>query len=483
MSSAYSFYMETLIPALQEIFGPEQVLTEPETCAVFARDALRPHRGFAEMNTLERRPLAVVRPESTAEIVRLVALARKQRIPLVPYGGGSGLMGGALSVRPGIVVDTKRMDRILEVDAQALTVRVQSGVRLRSLGENLAQQNLLLGHDPWSITIATVGGAIGTNGLGYLGGRYGAMGAQILGLEVVLGTGEILRTPPLRKRSTGPDLSRLFIGAEGTLGIVTAATLQVFPQPQQRTLIGFSFPDFPTGFRALLEMQRRGVQPTSMDLAADTWPVDLQERRNLPASQPPLLRLAFDGLTQEVEAQSTEASRIAHAFSGSDLASTELEEYWTTRHAIADRWAQNPELREGQWLETPYGKSQFDFLHMAIPTARLLEFRPQVFACLQKYQVSLGEEGVWIWPECYGLVLYCRQTRHNDAAQNMHLATDEIYRMVQDVGGSIEYVHGIGVRLRHFMQRELGNSLSILRSLKASFDPDGIMNPGKLGLD
>src|SRR3954470_21844303 len=125
MSSAYSFYMETLLPALQEIFGPEQVLTEPETCAVFARDALRPHRGFAEMNTLERRPLAVVQPESTAEIVRLVALARQHRTPLVPYGGGSGLMGGALSVRPGIVVDTKRMDRILEVDAQALTVHVQ----------------------------------------------------------------------------------------------------------------------------------------------------------------------------------------------------------------------------------------------------------------------------------------------------------------------------------------------------------------------
>ncbi len=475
--------MNTLSPILQEIFGSEHVLVAPEARAAFARDALRPHRGFADMTAMEQRPLAVVRPGSTEEVVRLVSLARQHRAPLVPYGGGSGLMGGALSVRPGIVVDMKRMDRVLEIDTQALTVRVQSGIRLRPLGEKLVEHGLLLGHDPWSISIATVGGAIGTNGLGYLGGRYGAMGTQVLGLEVVLGTGEVVRTPPLRKRSTGPDLTRLFIGAEGTLGIVTEATLQVFPQPEKRVLVGFIFPDFPAGFRALLEMQRRGVQPTSMDLAADDWPVDLQERRNFPPPQPPLLRLVFDGLRQEVEAQCAEVSRIAHAFAATDLEPAELEEYWTGRHAIADRWAQNPELREGQWLETPEGKSQFDFLHMTIPVACLLDFRAGALACLQARGVSLCEEGIWIWPECYALVLYCRQTRDNNAAQIMRQTTEEIYRLVQDVSGSIEYVHGVGVRLGHLMARELGSGMAVFRSLKASLDPDGIMNPGKLGLE
>jgi FAD/FMN-containing dehydrogenase len=474
--------MSTLISTLQEMFGSAHVLTEPAARAAFTRDALRPHRGFADMTAMEQRPLAVVRPGSTEEVVRLVSLARQHQVPLVPYGGGSGLMGGALSVRPGIVVDMKRMDKVLEIDTQALTVRVQSGARLRPLGEKLAEHGLLLGHDPWSISIATVGGAIGTNGLGYLGGRYGSMGAQVLGLEVVLGTGEVVRTPPLRKRSTGPDLTRLFIGAEGMLGIVTEATLQVFPQPQQRTLVGFTFLDFPAGFRALLEMQRRGVQPTSLDLAADSWPVELQERRDLPASQPPLLRLVFDGMIDEVKVQCAEAARIARAGNATDLAQEELEEYWATRHAIADRWAQNPELREGKWLETPHGKSQFDFLHMAIPAARLLDFRARVLSCLQTHEVSLCEEGVWIWPECYSLVFYCQQTRDNKAAQVMRQTTEEIYQLVQDVGGSIEYVHGVGVRLGHLMQRELGGGMAVLRSLKASLDPDGIMNPGKLGL-
>lgn len=475
--------METILAALREQFEAEQILVSSESLAAFSRDALRPHRGFADMTRLAQEPLAVVQPKSTDDVVRLVSFARQRHIPLVPYGGGSGLMGGALSVRPGIVVDMKRMDKVLAIDQQAMTVRVQSGIRLRPLGEQLVEHGLLLGHDPWSIAIATVGGAIGTHGLGYLGGRYGSIGEQVLGMEVVLGTGEVLRAPALRKRSTGPDIARLFIGAEGTLGIVTEATLQVFPQPQTQSLIGFAFPDFVAGFRAVLAMRRRGIQPTSLDLAADSWHVDLQERRGFPPSQPPYLRLVFDGLTGETAAQCSEATNIAQDFAGSPIDQEELHEYWRNRHAIADRWARDPELREGKWLETPYGKSQFDFLHMTIPVSRLLDFRARAFACLNENGVFLCEEGVWIWPECYALVLYCPQTPTNNAATTMRQTTEAIYQIVHQVGGSMEYVHGVGVRLGHLLERELGGGMSVLRSLKAVFDPDGIINPGKLGLD
>lgn len=474
--------METLIAALREEFGSERVLTQREHLTAFSRDALRPHRGFAEMLHMAQQPLAIVRPRSTEEVVRLVAFARKHRAPLVPYGGGSGLMGGALSIRPSLVVDMTGMDRVVEVDRQSMTVRVQSGIRLRALGEHLAERRLLLGHDPWSISIATIGGVIGTHGLGYLGGRYGAVGSQVLGLEVVLGTGEAIRTTPLRKRSTGPDLTRLFIGAEGTLGIVTEATLQIFPQPQRRALVGFTFRDFPTGFRAVVAMHQQGIQPTSLDLAADSWPADVQARRGFPPPEPPRLRLVFDGLSGEVTAQCAEVTRIAGGFGASDIAQDELEEYWHNRHAIADRWARDPEVREGTWLQTPFGKSQFDFLHMAIPVARLLDFREQAMDCMQRHGVVLCEEGVWIWPECYAVVLYCRQTQDNDAALTMRATTDEIYRLVQESGGSIEYVHGVGLRLGHLMEREIGSGMKALQALKSAFDPDGIMNPGKLGL-
>jgi len=474
--------MDTLIAALHEQFGSDHVLTQPEQLTTFSRDALRPHRGFAEMLQVAQPPLAIVQPRSTEEIVRLVAFARKHRIPLVPYGGGSGLMGGALSIRPSLVVAMKGMDRIVEVDRQSMTVRVQSGIRLRALGEHLAERGLLLGHDPWSISIATIGGVIGTHGLGYLGGRYGAVGVQVLGLEAVLGTGEVIRTTPLRKRSTGPDLTRLFIGAEGTLGIVTEATLQVFPQPQRRALIGFTFRDFPTGFRAVVALHQQSIQPTSLDFAADSWPVDVQARRGFPPPEPPHLRLVFEGLPGEVTAQCVEVIRIAEGFGGSAIAQDELEEYWHNRHAIADRWAQDPDVREGTWLQTPFGKSQFDFLHLAIPVNRLLAFREQALDCLQRHDVVLCEEGVWIWPECYALVLYCPQTHDNNAARTMRATTEEIYRLAHEAGGSIEYVHGVGLRLGHLMEREIGSGMKALQALKNAFDPDGIMNPGKLGL-
>ena len=484
--------MHPAVSSLRVALGPDSVLTDPAVQTALSRDALRPHRGFHAMTGFEQPPLAVVQPDSTQQVMDLVAIARRHALPLVPRGGGSGLMGGALSVRPGIIVDLRRLDRILALDRQALSVRVQSGVRLRTLGAYLDQHGLLLGHDPWSVGVATVGGALSTNGLGYLGGRYGSMGDQVLGLEAVLGTGTVVRTPALRKRSTGPDLTRLFIGAEGTLGIVTEVTLRIFPRPQTRVLLGFTFANFPSGFRALLEMQGYGLQPSSMDLSVDSWPPELQERQTAPepdtapastASPTAYLVLAFDGREAEVAAQQDLARAIAlrHAGIPEDKAA-DLDAYWSTRHSAADRWAADPTQRDGAWLDTPAGKAQLDYLHLSIPVTKLLDFRLRVADRLQTSPIQLCQEAVWIWPECYSLVLYCSPVRDPAAAQTMRQVTDTILRLTQDIGGSIEYVHGIGVRLSHLIQRELGSGMAVLRSLKASLDPAGIMNPGKLGL-
>ena len=310
-----------------------------------------------------------------------------------------------------------------------------------------------------------------------------------------------MRTPAARKRSTGPDLSRLLIGAEGTLGIITEATLQIFPQPERQLLIGFAFPDFASGFQAVLDMQHRGLRPTSMDLSLDTWPTELQERRaeihldldtdaiqesdqDFAQDSPlPYLLLVFEGLEQEVAAQSDLASTIAASYGTiPEDNPTDLDTYWSTRHAAADRWATDPDQREGKWLDTPDGKAQLDFLHLTIPVAKLLDFRLQVAAIIQSSPVQMCQEAVWIWPECYSLVLYCSPAQTIDAADSMRQTTDTILQLAQKIGGAIEYVHGMGVRFGHLAEQELGSGMAVLRSLKASLDPAGIMNPGKLGL-
>src|SRR5262249_41383904 len=145
----------------------------------------------------------------------IVLHANKEKVPIVPYGGGSGLMGGALSIRPGIVLDLRRMNKIVEVDSEARWVKVQAGAVLESVEERVNEEGFILGHDPWTLPVATVGGAISTDSMGYRGGLYGSMGEQVLGLEAVLPNGEILRTRPIPKSSAGIDLNFLLVGGEG----------------------------------------------------------------------------------------------------------------------------------------------------------------------------------------------------------------------------------------------------------------------------
>src|SRR3990170_3447516 len=233
-----------LIDKLSRIVGAERIRTDPEHLEEVCWDALSASRIHPLKRPETASPLCVVLPRSTAEVREIVQLANDEKVPMVPYGGGSGLMGGAITLRPGIVLDTRAMNRVLEIDKEAFTVRAQTGVVLESLENRLNQDDLMLGHDPWTLPVATVGGAISTNSLGYRGGKYGSMGDEVLGLEVVIPNGAILTTRAVPKSSTGISLNRLFIGGEGCFGVITEATLRVFPLPEARSLRAVRFTSF-----------------------------------------------------------------------------------------------------------------------------------------------------------------------------------------------------------------------------------------------
>ena len=236
-----------LLQALQEAVTASKVYTDHNTLNILARDALHPGR-MPGWTVAE--PLCVVRPEHTAEVAAVVRLASTHGIPVIPIGGGSGLMGGAASLVPGLVLDLRGLQEIHVRPADRMA-DVGAGVTIQALNQAAAPHGLMCGHDPWTVAVATVGGTIGTNSLGYLGGKYGAMGDQVLGVEAVLSTGEVITTRAVEKSSTGPGLHRLFIGAEGCFGIVTRATLRLFPLPQARLLQAWEFADFAAGFTAI----------------------------------------------------------------------------------------------------------------------------------------------------------------------------------------------------------------------------------------
>jgi alkyldihydroxyacetonephosphate synthase len=408
----------------------------------------------------------VVLPASTREVQKVVLLANEEMVPIIPYGGGSGLMGGAISLQPGIVLDLRRMDRVLEIDKEAQTARVQAGIVLESLEKGLNEKGLFLGHDPWTLPVATVGGAISTNSMGYSGGKYGSMGDQLLGLEVVLPRGEILRTRSVPKSSTGISLKHLFIGGEGCFGIVTEATLRVFPLPEIFSLQAFRFPSFEVGFGVIKEISARGLKPALMDFGDDSAKV----------YKGALLYLALAGIREVVEAEEKLALAICDRAGGVSLPRDEAEQFWRERHVIAHRFMRNRlQRRKGSSDEL-----RRDWIHVALPTSQVLAFRKLAMELLERQGIDMQESGLWTQPELFSMRLAIEDSERNRLV--LEDTVEELLRLVQKMGGSMEYCHGVGLKLAPLMAEEHGEGLEVMRLIKKVLDPKSIMNPGKMGL-
>ena len=453
-----------LIERLKGLLEPSRVVTEEAEVRRYSQDALTPSRAFDAAPLLERRGDVLVRPKSTEEVSWVVRVAREFAAPVIPYGGGTGVMGGITPLRGGIIVDLGLMNGIVGISPQDMTATAEAGVILEDLGAALTEQGLMLGHDPWSVPIATVGGAISTNGVGYRAAAVGPMGAQVLGLEVVMPSGDVISTRSVPKTSSGPNLNHLFIGSEGVFGIITRATLRVYRQPEERVFSTFRFQTFEDGFGALTEMFGLGLRPAVVDLADDFEGVHLY--------------MVFEGYRELVDAQRRRSAEVCATRKGRDMGPTEASIYWDTRYRVAEAYrdslAHSP---EGEASRLP-GRS-FDYLHVALPVSKVLDYRLQCESIFSKYDIRGTEFAIWTELELFSMVLVPgTDTRPED----MPKAVEEALTLAQDMGGIMEYCHGVGVKLAHLLPREMGSSLEVVRAMKMALDPQNIMNPGKLAL-
>jgi FAD/FMN-containing dehydrogenase len=471
------FRPDDVVPALTALLGPTQVITDAPQLALYRLDGLRPSRGYRDRQRLGVMPGCVVRPRHTAEVQALVQWANATHVALVPYGGGTGLMGGAMADGESVLIDFKDMADIVAIRWDDRHAVVQSGVVLSRLEDALRAEGLTLGHDPWTVGIATVGGTISTNGLGYRGGQYGSMGEQVLGLEVVLPDGEVLRTRAVPKSSTGPDLTQLFIGAEGVFGLVTEATLQVFPAPEAHALLAFTFPTFAHGFAAVAAMAGVGLRPALMELTED-FPTGGVARSLIERYPGVSLYLGCEGFQELVEAQRGRAMAICLQHAGKDLGEAAAHLFWDSRHRTAERFQQErlQNLPHGVLDTRP--EASFDYIHIALPTSQVLHYRERALDLCQHQGIMVNQCGIWTRPELFSMVLHNPSGRVEILAD----AVDRLLELAQDVGGSMEYCHGVGVRLAHLLARELGAGTKILSALKRSLDSNAVLNPGKLGL-
>jgi FAD/FMN-containing dehydrogenase len=455
--------------ALAEIVGAEHVL-EGNSAASLSGDALGAGRGSVSYPQVDPGEIIAVQPATTDEVAAVVRLANELRIAIVPHGGGSGLMGGAMPVAPSIVIDTARMRRVLEVNRDEQSVVVQSGAVLGEVNGELESQGLKLGHDPWTLNVATVGGTISTDSLGYLGAKYGSMGDQVLQLTVVLPDGSVMQTGAVAKASVGPDLRRLFIAAEGCFGVITEARLRAFPIPEERRVLGFEFDSFEQGFGAILGMREVGLRPDILEYN--------EEFGDSGEPEPSPLYVGFEGFREWVEAGAARAREVCVLKGGREVAQSQTQSYWNHRHDIGDSFAQR--RRSGQlqrWFPPGHG---FDYAHVTMRVSRLVEFRERCLEILRRQRVHPSEVGLWCHPEL--LSVYAWYDDGPAGAERLTAAVEEMLSLAQEFGGAMEYCHGVGLRLAPLMARERGHGLEVLRSIKRALDPNGIMNPGKLGL-
>lgn len=457
-----------IVSKLAAVIPPSQISTDPSILDELSWDALsegRIHpRHYPELHA----PVCAVRPRSTEEVRRVVQCANVEKVALVPFGGGSGLMGGAMSIQPGVAVDLRDLDQIVEIDTEGGFARAQAGVVLESLDAKLNDVGFILGHDPWTVPVATLGGAISTNSVGYRAGIYGSMGEQVMGLEAVLPNGEILCTRPVSKHSAGINLNALLIGGEGCFGIITEATIRIFPQPQARAFSGFLFVSFEQGFITIQKMFHARVRPALLDFGDD-------EDKHDPGA---LLYLVFEGNAETVAAESNLARAICTDAGGKPLGRREPEQFWLERHEIARRFMRNRRQRRERGRDGVYR----DWIHVALPASKVLAFRKAAQEVILSHGVRLQESGLWVRPELFSMRLGVDDGAIPNAQVALEETIEELLRMAQKMRGSMEYTHGVGIKLAPLMADEHGYGLEVMRRIKETLDPNNIMNPGKLAL-
>ena len=460
----------SVVEALSRIVGEDNVLTSPYDLDRYSADALTPFRAYRAGYAFEQLADVVARPGSVEEVSRIAALATGKGIPLVPYGGGTGVMGGVLPVSGGIVVDVKRLNRILEISPRDMTATVEPGVVLQDLANALDDYGLMIGHDPYSVPIATVAGTISTNGVGYRASAFGPMGQQVVSLQVVLPDGRILDTRSVPKYSSAPNFNHLFVGGEGVFGIITRATIKVFRQPEAAVFATAGFDSFQQGFDAAAEMKALDLHPTLLDLTEEDGLIRMF--------------LLFEGYREGVEARHQRAMKICAQFGGRDIGPDDTLDYWEGRHDSGYRYKRNAldRPRVERW-NRQWGRS-FDYLHMALPISQVLDYRGRCGKILSARGIRIVEYAIWSRPELFSMMVVPEDTSgaEEDFRRNLAEGVEEVLTLAQDMGGIMEYCHGVGMKLNHLLAREMGVGHEVMRDLKQTLDPSGIMNPGKFGL-
>ncbi len=447
---------------LAQIVGTDNLLKQEEDRFCYGYDASK----------LQACPGCVVLPADTQEIAQILQAANQHGIPVFPRGAGSGMVGGAIPDPNGIVMVLRRLNRILEIDPDNMLARVEPGVVTAEFQKRVLQYGLFYPPDPASIQFSTLGGNAATCAGGPRAVKYGVTRDYVLGLQVVLPTGTVIRTgTQTAKGVVGYDLTRLLVGSEGTLGIITELTLRLIPAPQAVRTLTALFARLENAGEAVSAITKNRIIPSTLELMDQSAirVVENYTQMGLPADAEALLLIEVDGPERYLDEDIRKIAELCQQAGASEVkianSQAERDQLWQARRAVSPALGK---IKPGKINED-----------ITVPRTQIPALIRFIRSLARKYHliiVCFGHAGDG---NIHTNIMLDRSDR--DELRRAEQAVEELFRAVLDLGGTLSGEHGIGITKSPFIEWEVGpEGLQTMWKIKQALDPLNILNPGKM---
>ncbi|KPV65037.1 MAG: glycolate oxidase subunit GlcD [Candidatus Bathyarchaeota archaeon BA1] len=470
-----------LAKEMGEAIGAEKIVMDVFERMAYSRDwSVRPASDACL-------PDMVVRPTTTEDVAKIVKIANKYKVPVVPCGGLTGMAGGAVATYGGILVDTKGMNKVLEIDEDNLIATVQTGITIAKLNEELEKHNLWFPHDPESKLASTVGAAIACRSDTTFGVKYGKIEQSLVSAALVTGRGEIIKVGHGKTlvSSSGYPLHWLLIASEGTLGIITEATLRVFPKPKDRVAEMVAFPRLAGTVQAINQLIQAGLSIESANIMCKNrfqyytheYRVKCGREAKVPEWARGVLCITINGDSDVVNFMRDYALRICKDLGGVSIEEREIvDAWWTHKHTLAF------EPFKQSWPDSQR-TTRFGAADISIPQGRLDEAFEKYHELAKKHELEVLGMNIYIQTPyaVHTSISFAVYVNDKDPAhiQRFYDYVRDMAVFAVSVGGSMTSYQGDGEKFGGFCQHEHGEAFQYMRMIKENFDPNGIMNPGK----
>jgi glycolate oxidase len=447
---------------LAQILGKQHILTDTRDLSPFSHDAT--NQDFI--------PDAVAFPKDADQISKILRLANEELFPVIPRGAGSGMSGGAIAVHGGLVLSTEKLNKILLIDEENLLAKVEPGVVTARFQEEVEKRGLFYPPDPASLDVSTIGGNVAECAGGPRAVKYGVTRDYVMGLRVVLPTGEIITTGvETAKGVVGYDLTRLIVGSEGTLAVIVEIILRLLPKPEMKRTMLIRFSDIAASARCVSKIIREKVIPTTIEFL-DSLSVECvrdQVPFELPQGDSTLLLIELDGDSDQIDRDTRRIEVLCRQMGSVDfrLAKNEgeTEELWKARRNLS------PSLQRLR-----HHKINQD---VVVPRSRLADFVVALSGIGRRYDLPIPSFGHAGDGNIHVNIMFNKDD--SDEAKRARQALQEVLRLTLDLRGTLSGEHGVGISKKPYIGMEIAPpALELMRKVKKAFDPNGILNPGKI---